>query len=180
MQWHCGLRSDIQQELAIHHPTNLHQTYGLAKLVEDKLSSGRTTSTNILRTTPFHLTTTSPVTTPLAILPNPPKQTTTLGRDRLFEILGSAVFDEQIFVTDDEVMVSDFVTYDGITNEGMVTDGGTYVGGADEEVILRRAVDKGKGIMLQEANPSRKRTSRPRLMGWSVDYLSKAGWSNKA
>ncbi|KAL4573540.1 hypothetical protein LXL04_020350 [Taraxacum kok-saghyz] len=32
-----GLRSDIQNELAVHHPTSLHQAYGLAKLVEDKL-----------------------------------------------------------------------------------------------------------------------------------------------
>ncbi|KAL4584148.1 hypothetical protein LXL04_008739 [Taraxacum kok-saghyz] len=32
-----GLRADIQNEIAIHHPTSLHQAYGLAKLVEDKL-----------------------------------------------------------------------------------------------------------------------------------------------
>ncbi|GJT50246.1 retrotransposon gag protein [Tanacetum coccineum] len=32
-----GLRPDIQQEIAIYHPTTLHQTYGLAKLIEDKL-----------------------------------------------------------------------------------------------------------------------------------------------
>ncbi|KAL4591166.1 hypothetical protein LXL04_004116 [Taraxacum kok-saghyz] len=34
-----GLRPDIQNEIAIHHPTSLHQTYGLAKLIEDKLQS---------------------------------------------------------------------------------------------------------------------------------------------
>ncbi|GJV80407.1 hypothetical protein Tco_1516277 [Tanacetum coccineum] len=64
-----------------------------------------------------------------------------LVQNSLFEILGSAVFDEQIFVTDDEVMVSDFVTYDGITNEGMVTDGGTDVGGADEGIAGLAAED---------------------------------------
>lgn len=32
-----GLRSDIQAELALHGPQTLHQTYGLVKLIEDKL-----------------------------------------------------------------------------------------------------------------------------------------------
>ncbi|KAL4580818.1 hypothetical protein LXL04_017022 [Taraxacum kok-saghyz] len=32
-----GLRADFQNEIFIHHPTSLHQAYGLAKLVEDKL-----------------------------------------------------------------------------------------------------------------------------------------------
>lgn len=32
-----GLRDDIQNEIALHKPTTLHQSYGLAKLIEDKL-----------------------------------------------------------------------------------------------------------------------------------------------
>ncbi|KAL4568423.1 hypothetical protein LXL04_024036 [Taraxacum kok-saghyz] len=32
-----GLKTDIQNEIALHHPTSLYQAYGLAKLVEDKL-----------------------------------------------------------------------------------------------------------------------------------------------
>ncbi|KAL4581954.1 hypothetical protein LXL04_006488 [Taraxacum kok-saghyz] len=32
-----GLRGDIQNEIALHKPTTLHQAYGLAKLIEDKL-----------------------------------------------------------------------------------------------------------------------------------------------
>ncbi|KAK9053619.1 hypothetical protein SSX86_024693 [Deinandra increscens subsp. villosa] len=35
-----GLKSDIQNELAILHPHTLHQTYGLARLIEDKLHAG--------------------------------------------------------------------------------------------------------------------------------------------
>ena len=31
------LRSNIENEIAIHNPITLHQTYGLAKLIEDKL-----------------------------------------------------------------------------------------------------------------------------------------------
>lgn len=34
-----GLRSDIQNEIAIHSPTTLHQTYGLAKLIKDMFSN---------------------------------------------------------------------------------------------------------------------------------------------
>lgn len=39
-----GLRPDIQRELAIHHPTTLHETYGLAKLIEDKLAANHQAS----------------------------------------------------------------------------------------------------------------------------------------
>ncbi|KAJ0624010.1 putative retrotransposon gag domain-containing protein [Helianthus annuus] len=35
-----GLQHDIQAELAIHKPTTLHQAYGLAPLIEDKLKHG--------------------------------------------------------------------------------------------------------------------------------------------
>ncbi|KAJ0521736.1 putative retrotransposon gag domain-containing protein [Helianthus annuus] len=40
-----GLKPDIQSELAIHHPHTLHQTYGLARLIEDKLAAGVIDST---------------------------------------------------------------------------------------------------------------------------------------
>ncbi|GKA97825.1 ty3-gypsy retrotransposon protein [Tanacetum coccineum] len=33
-----GLRADIQNEIAIHHPTSLQQAYGLAKLIKDKIN----------------------------------------------------------------------------------------------------------------------------------------------
>nr|GEV19578.1 Ty3/gypsy retrotransposon protein [Tanacetum cinerariifolium] len=33
-----GLLADIQNAIAIHHPTSLHQAYGLAKLIEDKIN----------------------------------------------------------------------------------------------------------------------------------------------
>ncbi|KAL4562071.1 hypothetical protein LXL04_034261 [Taraxacum kok-saghyz] len=36
-----GLRSDIQAEISLHNPQTLHQTYGFAKLIEDKLSFTR-------------------------------------------------------------------------------------------------------------------------------------------
>ncbi|GJT99429.1 ty3-gypsy retrotransposon protein [Tanacetum coccineum] len=36
-----GLRADIQNEIAIHHPTSLQQAYGLAKLIKDKLAGYR-------------------------------------------------------------------------------------------------------------------------------------------
>ncbi|KAL4582832.1 hypothetical protein LXL04_007393 [Taraxacum kok-saghyz] len=36
-----GLGSDIQAELALHRPTSLHETYGLTKLIEDKLAHNR-------------------------------------------------------------------------------------------------------------------------------------------
>ncbi|GJU22052.1 hypothetical protein Tco_1155394 [Tanacetum coccineum] len=39
----------------------------------------------------------------------------------------------------------------------------------EEEVILKRAIDKGKGIMLQEANSRRKRKSRPRGNGIVIE-----------
>ncbi|GJZ95315.1 retrotransposon gag protein, partial [Tanacetum coccineum] len=75
-----GLRPDIQQEIAIYHPTTLHQTYGLAKLIEDKLAATQsqfTSSTGPPFISPTtQTTTTQPVTKPPAILPNPAKQTT--------------------------------------------------------------------------------------------------------
>lgn len=40
-----GLRDDIQSGIAIHNPLNLHQTYGLAKLIKEKLSNSRSRST---------------------------------------------------------------------------------------------------------------------------------------
>ncbi|GKA23222.1 hypothetical protein Tco_0709184, partial [Tanacetum coccineum] len=39
----------------------------------------------------------------------------------------------------------------------------------EEEVILKRAIDKGKGIMLQEANSRRKRKYRPRGNGIVIE-----------
>ncbi|GJZ51295.1 retrotransposon gag protein [Tanacetum coccineum] len=75
-----GLRPDIQQEIAIYHPSTLHQTYGLAKLIEDKLAATQsqfTSSTGPPFISPTtQTTTTQPVTKPPAILPNPVKQTT--------------------------------------------------------------------------------------------------------
>ncbi|GKB30446.1 ty3-gypsy retrotransposon protein [Tanacetum coccineum] len=72
-----GLRADIQNELAILHPTSLHQAYGLAKLIEDKINLAKPrfpttrTYTNPSASTPT-----------LSQLPNPPsnppKQTTSL------------------------------------------------------------------------------------------------------
>nr|GEX51401.1 Ty3/gypsy retrotransposon protein [Tanacetum cinerariifolium] len=72
-----GLRADIQNELAILHPTSLHQAYGLAKLTEDKINLAKP-----------HFPTTRTYTNPssstptLSQLPNPPsnplKQTTPL------------------------------------------------------------------------------------------------------
>ncbi|KAL4592325.1 hypothetical protein LXL04_005316 [Taraxacum kok-saghyz] len=40
-----GLRPDIQSEIALHSPTTLHQIYGLAKLIEDKFSMTRPSTT---------------------------------------------------------------------------------------------------------------------------------------
>ena len=77
-----GLRPDIQQEIAIYHPTTLHQTYGLAKLIEDKLAVTHSQSSSTTHP-PYIAGTTPPVTTPLAILPNPPKQNTPLPTRRL-------------------------------------------------------------------------------------------------
>nr|GEX50323.1 hypothetical protein [Tanacetum cinerariifolium] len=77
-----GLRPDIQQEIAIYHPTTLHQTYGIAKLVEDELAATQsqfTSSTHpplIAPTT--QTTTTQSIANPPAILLKPVKQTTPL------------------------------------------------------------------------------------------------------
>ncbi|KAL4569364.1 hypothetical protein LXL04_025000 [Taraxacum kok-saghyz] len=77
-----GLRADIQAEITLHSPTTLHQTYGLAKLIEDKLTINRyryTPSTRPPSNTTATTTTsrTPPITpnTPTlpAILPTPPK-----------------------------------------------------------------------------------------------------------
>ncbi|GJU51708.1 putative nucleotidyltransferase, ribonuclease H [Tanacetum coccineum] len=82
-----GLRPDIHQEIAIYHPTTLHQTYGLAKLIEDKLATTQsqfTSSTGPPFISPTtQTTTTQPITKPPAILPNPVKQTTPLPTRRL-------------------------------------------------------------------------------------------------
>nr|GFB97886.1 hypothetical protein [Tanacetum cinerariifolium] len=77
-----GLRPDIQQEIAIYHPTTLHQTYGLAKLIEDKLAATQSQFTSSTRP-PFiapttQTTTTQSVANPPAILPKPVEQTTPL------------------------------------------------------------------------------------------------------
>lgn len=67
-----GLRIDIQQEIAIHHPASLHQAYGLAKLIEDKLTADIPRYSASPRTAPFSPSPSppppSPSTTP-ALLP---------------------------------------------------------------------------------------------------------------
>ncbi|GJW42435.1 ty3-gypsy retrotransposon protein [Tanacetum coccineum] len=82
-----GLRSDIQQEIAVYKPTTLHQTYGLSKLIEDKLAANESQVASSSRP-PFishttQTTTIQPTLTPPAILPNPAKQTTPLPTRRL-------------------------------------------------------------------------------------------------
>ncbi|KAL4573070.1 hypothetical protein LXL04_019863 [Taraxacum kok-saghyz] len=47
-----GLRLDIQAELALHGPQTLHQTYGLAKLIEDKLLAQLSSSDDSLEPPP--------------------------------------------------------------------------------------------------------------------------------
>nr|GEV15126.1 hypothetical protein [Tanacetum cinerariifolium] len=89
-----GLRFEIQSEMALHNPTTLHQTYGLAKVIEDKLSSNRSrfnqspryfsNSTNNPLKSPFltptnpstpHNNSTTAHTTTSGILPNPKPRT---------------------------------------------------------------------------------------------------------
>ncbi|GJV52369.1 ty3-gypsy retrotransposon protein [Tanacetum coccineum] len=80
-------RSDIQQEITVYKPTTLHQTYGLSKLIEDKLAANESQVASSSRP-PFifhttQTTTIQPTLTPLAILSNPAKQTTPLPTQRL-------------------------------------------------------------------------------------------------
>nr|GEW15762.1 hypothetical protein [Tanacetum cinerariifolium] len=89
-----GLCPEIQSEMALHNPTTLHQTYGLAKVIEDKLSSNRSrfnqppryfsnSTSNPLKPplltpiNPFipHNNSTTAHTTTLGILPNPKPRT---------------------------------------------------------------------------------------------------------
>ncbi|KAL4580492.1 hypothetical protein LXL04_016687 [Taraxacum kok-saghyz] len=60
-----GLRPDIQNEIAIHHPNSLHQTYVLAKLIEDKLQSQIPASEGLSEPLP-------PIPPLLAAPPSPP------------------------------------------------------------------------------------------------------------
>lgn len=76
-----GLRSDIQQELSIQHPTTITQAIGIAKLIEDKLNDQRFRprfSTPIRPPNPPNITpattlqsptTTTPI---IGLLPTPP------------------------------------------------------------------------------------------------------------
>ncbi|KAK9071834.1 hypothetical protein SSX86_008263 [Deinandra increscens subsp. villosa] len=61
-----GLRSDIQNELALLNPTSLHQAYALSKLIEDKLSPSSKPKYNQFPKPTY----TSP--TPISSNPNPP------------------------------------------------------------------------------------------------------------
>ncbi|KAL4590213.1 hypothetical protein LXL04_003139 [Taraxacum kok-saghyz] len=62
-----GLRADIQAELALHGPQTLHQTYGLAKLIEDKLRAQLPSSDDSLEPPP-----TKPPLLPNPTPPSPP------------------------------------------------------------------------------------------------------------
>nr|GEV99053.1 ankyrin repeat-containing protein [Tanacetum cinerariifolium] len=64
-----GLRSEIQSEMALHNPTTLHQTYGLAKVIEDKLSSNRSRFNQSPRY--FSNSTSNPLKPPLSTPTNP-------------------------------------------------------------------------------------------------------------
>lgn len=68
-----GLRMDIQRELSILHPTSLHQTYGLAKLIEDKLNASRTFPSSYTRNNPYSYHSPNRTTNPNAtVTPSPP------------------------------------------------------------------------------------------------------------
>ncbi|GJX11585.1 hypothetical protein Tco_0201444, partial [Tanacetum coccineum] len=54
---------------------------------------------------------------------------------------------------------------DGVTGDGIAGDKANL----DEDVRVRKLLDKGKGIMIQEDNPKRKRKSRPRGNGIVID-----------
>ncbi|XP_076904819.1 uncharacterized protein LOC143560396 [Bidens hawaiensis] len=98
-----GLRHDIQTEIAIHKPRTLHQAYGLAKLIKDKIAATPKTryasynrptypsNTSTLTATPQQTTTmptpatasTSSAATKPGLLPTPTKPTTNLPFNKL-------------------------------------------------------------------------------------------------
>ncbi|KAL7585896.1 uncharacterized protein LOC111901634 [Lactuca sativa] len=85
-----GLREDIQSEIAIQNPLNLHQTYGLAKLIEEKFSKSRPRPTYTPRSLTYNntqqitpISTTNQITTQPPLLSTPPKPKPTIPFTRL-------------------------------------------------------------------------------------------------